>query len=475
MQRQKPLLIIGIIMVLGSLFISAEDPADKELIDTENGRYYEPVEVPGELVQDLVGAPLKSIAVFSFDGAAWKVVLSQIDERTSDGDFVLTHGPEANAKLGDGKLDGRDLIVFMARDAGQKAPDGQNPEGAAKVVQVEILDPLTNVAWWVYVASFEGNAPVSEQKPYARLMDEKNYNVHFSTYGYDGLTNTKEKESKPTIFINKMWVFPEAGGSNKNIIDRQKIRGEIQVLGGMVKVPINEKIVSGGLAAYKAGPIRIISHSCMYPLFPMNIKGPRFYIDSIMVDTLTLTTTIVNVPFDPGSLIKEMTLVFMTDLAPEAKGMYYYNSENKDGFLIDGKMDEKERAFKNKKDEWRLVTGTQGTQIQCTVFDPKFLTDGKATSTYNDNEKEAFPPENYPGDIGAAADKIVINSLPEGSYQIKTFGCVPKHFYDSNGLKEDLLDQILNISKSPLKIKVSGKEVENQGGKQRQVLKPQGK
>jgi hypothetical protein len=239
----------------------------------------------------------------------------------------------------------------------------------------------------------------------------------------------------------------------------------------MIEVPINEKIVSGGLVAYKPGPVRILSHSRMYPLFPMGIKGPKFYIDSIMVDTLTLTTTIVNVPFDPGSLITDMTLIFMTDLSPAAKGMYYYNSENREGFLIDGSMDDKEKGFNESKDSWRLVTGPQGTQIQYTIFDPKFMTSGKASSTYNDNESQTLPPENYPGDLGAAADRIIIKSLPAGSYQIKTFGCVPYHFFDPKGLNEELLEGILNISNAPLRIEVSGREIKNRGGTQRQLIK----
>lgn len=467
MTRHKLTIVAAVLTIIGFLFPVERGAADQSY----NGRYYEPVEVPGDLVGDLTGTPLESIAVFSYEDGQWNIVLSQIDEVAEDGSFVLPHGPESNEEMGNGKLDPRDLIVFMARDAGTKAPDGDKPEGAGKVVPIEIVDPLTGDVRWAYLSSFPGEAPVSGQEPYARLVDEENYNARFSTYGYDGLTNHREDESKPTIFINKLWILSGAGGSEENIIDRQKIRGNITFLGGLVKVPINEKIVSGGLVAYKAGPVRIISHSCMYPLFPLGIKGPKFFIDSIMVDTLTLTTTIVNVPFDPGSLITDMTLVFMTDLSPSARGMYYYNSENREGFLIDGKMDEKELAFKEKKDQWRLVTGRQGTQIQYTVFDPKFMTDGKASSTYNDNESETHPPENFPGDIGAAADKIVISSLPQGSYQIKTFGCVPRDFFDPDGLNQEMLEDILNITKAPLRVKASGREIENQGGNQRQVIK----
>jgi hypothetical protein len=462
----KALFLISLVTLLGaSPLLAGQIGASKT-----SGRYYEPVEVPAKLLSDILNTDLKKIAVYSFKDSAFSPILYQIDEVTPDGDFVLTHGPENNADKGNGALDKQDLIVFMARDSGDICEGDQTPPGSIKTVPVELIDTVTSDTSWVYISSFNDNVPDSNLPPVSRLVDKNNYHVRFPTYSYDGLTNKREKESMPTIFINKLSVLPEAGGNNKNIIDRQKIRGEITFLGGIVNVPINEKIVSGGLVAYKAGPVRIISHSCMYPLFPLGIKGPRFFIDSIMVDTLTLTSTIVNVPFDPGSLIHDMTLVFATDLSPDAKGMLYYNSENMDGFKIDGKMDDKEKAFKEEKDKWRLVTGPQGTQIQSTVFDNKFMADGTATSTYNDDESDPHPPENFVGDIGAAADRINIKSLATDSYVIKTFGCVPYNFYDPNGLNTDYLNSILNISNSPLQVKVGDKTIENKGGMQRAVI-----
>ena len=244
-----------------------------------SGRYYEPVEVPGGLLSSILNSDLNKIAVYSFFDNAFHPILFQIDEVTLEGDFVLTHGPEANLEKGNKVLDKQDLIVFMARDSGDKCDEALTPTGSLKTSPVEIIDPLTNESSFVYVSSFNENVPDSNLTPVSRMVDENNYHVRFSTYSYDGLTNEREKESIPTIFINKLLILPEAGGNNKNIIDRQKIRGEITFLGGMIKVPINEKIVSGGLVAYKPGVVRIISHSCMYPLFPLGIKGPKFYID----------------------------------------------------------------------------------------------------------------------------------------------------------------------------------------------------
>ena len=150
-------------------------------------------------------------------------------------------------------------------------------------------------------------------------------------------------------------------------------------------------------------------------------------------------------------------------------GMKYYNSVNRQGLNIDGQMDEIERNFNTKKDDWRLVTGPQGTQITYARFDPKFLKNGKASSHYNDNQDDPQPPENFPGEIGAGFDQIVVKSLETGKYRIDVFGCVPYHFYNPTGLNVKFLMDILNIQKKPILIKVGDKTAVNAAA-QAQIL-----
>ncbi len=466
--RHSYLVVLTYILISTCLII----PSSRASVPQSTlGRYYDLVEVPGDMLDSAAGHEIKSLALYAKKNGAWDQVLVQVDEKTEKGDFVLPKGPEANGSEADGKFDARDVIAFMARDAGEKAAEGEIPDGVSAMDEIELKDPDSGKSAWIYLAVHDGNAPECKAEPVAKLIDTGGvFNFRFPSYGYDGLINAKEKKDTPTIFINKLWVTKRAGGNERNILDRQKIRGSITFLGGVIEVPINESIVSGGVSAYKSGPVRIITHSQMYPLFPMGIKGPKFYIDSIMSDTLTLTTTTMSVPFDPGSLIHDMTLAFSTDLTPSAKGMLYYNSRNLEGVEIDGKMDDKEKGLDKGKDEWRMTTGPQGTQIQFTRFDPKFLKNGEASSTYNDDETDENPPENFPGDVGAAADQIVIKSLEAGSYKIHTFGCVPENFYQGRELDKEHLEAVLAVPNRPISIMASGKEIKNQGGTPRGVI-----
>ncbi len=435
-------------------------------------RFYEPVEVPGKMLAPATGKKYDELGLYAWKAGGWSAVLAQFDDKTPDGNFVLTHGPEANPQDLDGVFDPRDVMVFMARHAGEQAPADARPESAQGMVAIELIDPQSKARAWAYLAWFEGGAPDARLEPMASLLDDPGgpFVFSFPSHRWEAVMNEREGAPVPTIYMDKFMVKPAAGGNEKNILDRQKVRGSISFLGGAVSVPINEKIVSGGIVAYKPGPVRILAHSCMYPLFPFGIKGPKFYIDAILVDTLSLTAIKMDLPIDPGFLIHEMTLAFGIDLSPGAKGMTYHNSKNPDGVNIDGRMDAEELGLDQGKDEWRLLNGPNGSQLIATRFDPKFLADGQALSTYNDDESDAHPPENFPGDVGAAFDTLVIKSLEPGAYRIDVFGCVPYHSHDPDGLDREHLAKALAVMDAPLTIRVGEHEAVNQGGVPRMVV-----
>lgn len=438
------------------------------------GRHYEPVEVPGEVLASALGRKAEELSLYALQDGAWRSVVFQIDERTPDGAFVLPEGPEANGDAGDGLLGERDLLVFLARDAGDQAPAGVLPPGAHGVDVVELVDPIRGQSRWAYLTAGKTSTTGGTLPPLCRMeaMDGGGFRFGFGTYGYEALVNEWKGRRTPTILIDRLWVLPEAGGNGANLIDRQKTRGRMSFLGGMVKIRFNESIVQGGLVAYKAGPVRVLTRSRMYPRFPLGIKGPDFTLDSILVDAITLTANTMNVPFNPGHVMHEMRLTLGTDLSPAAEGMTFYNSENLHGFRIDGTMDAAERGFDPTKDRWRVITGPQGTQITCTSFDPGFLVKGKVRTVYSDDASEAAPPERWAGNMGAAFDELEIRSLPAGTYTIEVFGCIPAGFHDPGGLDRGLLDDILRIRSHPLRIRAGGREVENRGTVPRRLSAP---
>jgi hypothetical protein len=70
---------------------------------------------------------------------------------TEEGDFVFPHGKQSDKKLGNGVLDPRDVVLFMAKDTGDRVSETLWPERAAKGVEIQLIDPVDQGRSWVYV------------------------------------------------------------------------------------------------------------------------------------------------------------------------------------------------------------------------------------------------------------------------------------------------------------------------------------
>jgi hypothetical protein len=168
------------------------------------GRFYEPVEIMGDYVPKMLGNKVKDLTLYSWRENTWHLVLFQIDERTPEGMFILPKGPQAHASQVNGDFDPQDILVFMAREAGERAPETAGPPGASSVVPIRLFDPLATKSAWVYLAWYRDGTPGRETEPIARLADGPGvYKCGFPTYGYDALINDQDKKPIPTIYINK--------------------------------------------------------------------------------------------------------------------------------------------------------------------------------------------------------------------------------------------------------------------------------
>ncbi len=117
---------------------------------------WEPVVVEASQLTDLIGTPVNSTDVFSQDNdilvyiwngstELWEGIPFQVDERHPvNGSYLKDYS--------NGILDGLDEIVFMARDAGDRASSGEWVIGCdAPRYEVEITDPDTGDNAWAYV------------------------------------------------------------------------------------------------------------------------------------------------------------------------------------------------------------------------------------------------------------------------------------------------------------------------------------
>ena len=89
-------------------------------------------------------------------------------------------------------------------------------------------------------------------------------------------------------------------------------------------------------SAYKDGPIRLVRNIQLIITLPLGIKAPGIAVDLLWYDTIVNVPMVIDIPFNPKYLMSYMKLVVGEDHCPGAIGMLVYNSNNLEGFVVDG-------------------------------------------------------------------------------------------------------------------------------------------
>ena len=187
---------------------------------------------------------------------------------------------------------------------------------------------------------------------------------------------------------------------------------------GMMKFRVNESAINFYEAAYKDGPIRVLRNTQIIFSLPLGIKAPGIAVEVIWYDTIVNVPMIIDIPFNPGYVITYMELKIGEDHAPGAIGMKVYNSNNLKGCLVDGKMEgDAEENWNNDRDEWRLMTGPQGTIMNRSFWDEEYLKQMEWVKVdYIDDIEKEDPPEDEPGMLGMMLQTNRIEKIQKDRY-----------------------------------------------------------
>ena len=140
--------------------VPAQDPSLLEAAAAPGPlrRLADPVLVTGEMLpEDFLGVESHRLRLYSHRDGALVPIRFQVDERTEEGDWVFAHGKRNNRYRSTGRLDGQDVILFMARDAGPEAAGTLDlPGEPERILPIEIADPVDRGRGWVYLALRRG-------------------------------------------------------------------------------------------------------------------------------------------------------------------------------------------------------------------------------------------------------------------------------------------------------------------------------
>jgi hypothetical protein len=424
---------------------------DPDLTRKDLKRKVDPVIMDGSLAGEVLGCPLANLRLYAFRAGVFEPIRFQVDEMTGEnGDWVLAQGPLPNGDLSNATLDAWDKLVFMAEDTGDRVPASLWTNGYTRGTEIEVLDPLTDEKGWCYLLFFASNPPAVSSLPNYVNYD---YNTEILEADYWHLEYIITPDGMHSTFY-KAIRLNNKNEKGANFVDRLKARPTVKAALGALTFRFNEERLKSDVLAYKIGAVRTIRRVEQYGQVAGH-KALRVVLDDLYSRDVVTVPVMFKMPFKPSKLGVSIVIRFGTDYNPgTTSGSTIHNSNQSQGFLVDGKMDDGEEKFNPEFDRWRLIANDRmgGAFMTRTVLTPAIRENIKITMGLIDDDTRKDPPETYPGLRGYLWQDWDVSRLPRGKYWLFL------EFYGIPAWKPGDEIPYCNYLDHPLKIRVGNQE-----------------
>ena len=364
-------------------------------------RRYDIVVVTGDLLGTLMGKEISHLRVYAHRNGIFQPIPYQIDERDAKGEFVYTGGDLAGQDTDRGRFDLNDELVFECSHLGDRVARDLWPEGANAGDEIEASDPRdTSKKGWAYILYFPQNPPAASREDYVNYDPGRDRVMgRFYTVGY---------KKGFTLFTDL--IYPkEYGGSGEDMLDRVKIRIDVQLVQGMVHVRRSEKDMRCRVVGWKDGPIRVMRNTENTFRILFNIPSPSLFSVTEYYPHYFTVPMRFSIPFSMkwvmnSFVISGFAITAYGDFLTHMIGGRAYSNRNPDGITFTGRTPYEE--LKKKYDLSKLVWGYfakegVGMWFPRMAFPDPFL---QFMQLYaRDEVTLKDPPEDEPGVIGCGA------------------------------------------------------------------------
>lgn len=242
-------------------------------------RVADPVFIDGRELKAIQQSEIRNIRLFAFDGAQKRDIPFQIDERDSAGNWVWdrvigrpdtafaddgdqvsrsmlvrehVHTRDDQDPTGPARFDANDVLVFLARDMGDKHEGLSKARHDDKVIEIEVLDPVAGTMGWAYLVSFASNPPPMSRVRYMRHSRGQR-RIRTPTYEF-------------SYSDTKVACLDDLRINGVTVVDRINIRGKLDIQLGFLKdsIEFGEEDLHGYIEGIIEGPVRIIKRNVVH-------------------------------------------------------------------------------------------------------------------------------------------------------------------------------------------------------------------
>ncbi len=401
-------------------------------------REFDHVIVPGSVFSDLLGAPIDSLFLFSFDASSssWEMIPFQIDEKDTSDNFVF---PDSTDEIAG--FDANDEIVFMADRAGDQASiwlDNTNSQSYARyeIAIVDTLDLINVKQGWVYLYR-SSSLSKSFTEDHVKYVGSSN-----PQSGDDSVEGESYKiGGSASNGLFGFLSFPQ--NPSINVLDRQKIRGKTSFI--LLATFSEDAFGFKGILA-KDGPVRVIRQLTISLLDQLDAAIPTqfFRNTALLGGNLNIPETIEFL----GTVIRITEVRHSIDLSTQAIGMKFSNPNNSD-VLINGMPDiVNDNIVVSPSVNYTHIGGNGRTIITLFSIPP---TIGDARKLFYQDENGI----NDPGDGNSIGDSGIIISGQdiEGEFPLAL-----KFVLFNSDQPTSLASQLAELEENPLQIEVTSQD-----------------
>lgn len=403
--------------------------------------------IKGDLLKKFHGYPIDNFGLFRYYSERWEPIPFQIDERDSQGLLALPQGTKPTFDEQSDKIfDENDEVVLMCNDLGDRVEQNLWLKESFLGAEIEVEDPLTGDKGWAYCFLFQNPPPLSHRDYINIQLKEESWCIEAFNY-------TIGFQPARIYFTQLILNNNEEEGERTNILDRTKFRSSVRLKWwlfyflALKSFKKNEENVDMRIASYKDGAVRLILRGKPKVKLIMNWELPSEELDSFYYYNQIKVASLISSPVNLSSYCMSASFRAGFDFNRNSMGMYFYNCNNSEPNLIDGKMDNGELHLDLSHQNWMVLTGPQGTIINRVVLGPS-LEMLRNKLYYMDNANLPDLPEGEKGQYPQIGYSFSLLPIKEGKHKIFTYLYFPSHFEPGEEVR------YLNILDHPLKIAV---------------------
>jgi hypothetical protein len=400
--------VLSLILIISPTQLNANSTNTETIVSNSQktlSRSMDAITLSGEDLPGIMNTDITNIRLFSSRRGETVAIPFQIDQRDIDEQWIWKKSSGAERTHDDDDpdnediFDGNDILVFIAKDIGNKIKNDAIPGKPDIIYEIILTDPVDNSKGWVYLAHFPHNAPALSTQRY----------IHF-----DKSARTIKTSNYEFIYSDKHLAVMETLRLNgQSILDRTKVRGQIDLDLFLFETTIdfNEEEIGGYNEGYIDGPVRLIKRSINH-LVIEGMDAPNVVCDHYFYPEYSELPIAITMQFP----VKKVKLKITGDyFGGQFNRIYVENSKNP--IILSSKSIDTEWLNTAADANWMALDGEFGSII-LSIKSPELLKPYLLISPFLAVDQSGhFPPESIPGVNPEAGFNIeTIESFPTGKY-----------------------------------------------------------